>query len=194
MYEFIETYANTNQLTETRKALPFAREKHEGQFRKGLEGQHEPYINHPIDMACHAIAMGLSDDRLLAAILLHDVCEDCDVAPKELPVSEEVREAVCLVTKEEGYRKDAYFRQIEDNPIASMVKLIDRCHNVSHMALAFSREKLGTYIAETRNYVLPLLEKVMETWPEYQTQCFLLAYQMNSVLQTVEALLEREDL
>jgi len=194
MYEYIESYATAYNLPQTLQALPFAREKHKGQFRKGPEGQQDPYISHPVDMACHAIAMGLTDDRFLAAILLHDVCEDCNVAPEELPVSEEIQEAVALVTKTDGYSKDAYFGQIGENPIASMVKLIDRCHNVSHMALAFSREKLWEYIEETRDYVLPIMEKVLEAWPEYQTQCFLLNYQINSVLQTVEALLEREDL
>lgn len=194
MYEYIESYANEYNLPQTLQALPFAREKHEGQMRKGPEGKREPYITHPLQMAAHAIAMDLIDDDLLSTILLHDVVEDCDVALAELPVSENVQEAIRLVTRVDGESKEKYYSQIGKNRIAVMVKLIDRCHNVSQMSQAFSREKMWKYIRETEDYVLPLLIKGGETWPEYERQYFLLKYQISSILQTVKALLEREDL
>ena len=56
---------------------------HEGQQRKSGE----PYIVHPLTMACNALALGIRDDKVVATILLHDVCEDCDVSLKELPIS-----------------------------------------------------------------------------------------------------------
>lgn len=194
MYEYIENYAIEHNLLETRNALPYARDSHDGQLRKGPEGEREPYITHPLQMAAHAIALGLDDDDLLAAILLHDVCEDCGVEPKELPVNTAVQEAVRLVTRVDGGNKENYYGQIKGNRIATMVKLIDRCHNVSRMSMAFSREKLWKYIDETENHVLPLLIEARVMWPKYEHQYFLLEYQINSILQTVKALLEREDL
>ena len=194
MYEYLERYAIEHHLSETQSALPFARDCHEGQLRKGPEGRRQAYINHPLQMACHAIAMGLTDDNLLAAILLHDVCEDCGVEPSKLPVNTEVQNAVELVTRMDGESKAQYYDQIRENKIASMVKLIDRCHNVSQMSLAFSREKLWKYIEETESYVLPLLNQARGKWPQYENQYFLLEYQINSILQTTKALLEREDL
>lgn len=194
MYEYIETYANEYKMTQTLKALPFAKEKHKGQKRKIAQGKRQPYITHPLQMAAHAIAMDLVEDDLLAAILLHDVVEDCDVAATELPVGETVQEAVRLVTRVDGESKEKYYDQIGENSIATLVKLIDRCHNVSQMSLAFSREKLWKYIDETEMYILPLLQQAKEKWPEYEQQYFLLEYQINSILQTVKALLEREDL
>lgn len=194
MYEYIEAYATEYNLTETLKALPFARDSHDGQLRKGPEGQREPYISHPLQMAAHAIALGLAEDNLLAAILLHDVCEDCGVEPEELPVNGEIQEAVRLVTRVDGESKAQYYGQIGENRVAAFVKIIDRCHNVSQMSLAFSRKKLWKYIEETENYVLPLLIDAIHQWPQHDAQYFLLEYQINSILQTVKALLEREDL
>lgn len=194
MYKYIENYANEHDLSLTLHALPFAREKHKGQLRKGPDGQRQPYITHPLQMARHAIAMELTEDNLLAAILLHDVCEDCGVAPQELPVDEEVQEAVCLVTRVDGESKEKYYSQIRGNRIATLVKLIDRCHNVSQMSLAFSREKLWKYIDETERHILPLLMEVKVQWPEHEQQYFLLEYQISSQLQSIKALLEREDL
>lgn len=194
MYEYIKAYAIEKNLSQTLKALPFARESHDGQLRKGQEGKREPYINHPLEMAAHAIALGLGEDALLSAILLHDVCEDCGVEPEELPVDREVQEIVRLVTRLDGESKAAYYGEIGENKLATIVKLIDRCHNVSKMSSAFSREKLWRYMEETKDYVLPLLMEVKERWPEYCNQCFLVEYHICSQLDTINALLEREDL
>jgi len=194
MYEYVGDFADEHNLRATINALPFAREKHEGQMRKGPEGVKLPYISHPLTMVCHAIAMGLYDDDLLAALLLHDVVEDCGVSAASLPVNRSVQNAVLLVTRQDGERKAKYYQQIGENPIAVMVKLIDRCHNVSQMSLAFSREKLWKYIHETEEYILPMLEEAKEKWPEYTNQYFLLEYHICSELGAVKALLEREDL
>ncbi len=53
---------------------------------------------HPLIVACQAYAMGIRDDVTLTVALLHDVCEDCHVRPKDLPLSTEVQEAVAFLT------------------------------------------------------------------------------------------------
>lgn len=72
MYTFLKGYAIGKGMTETLKALSYARQKHADQKRK--DG--EPYIVHPLTMACNATALDISDDTTMAAILLHDVVED----------------------------------------------------------------------------------------------------------------------
>ena len=109
-------------------------------------------------MACHALSMGLDDDNLISAIMLHDVCEDCGVMVEDLPVNEETKIAVQLVTKDDTKNTQEYYQAIAENGIATMVKLIDRCNNVSGMAAAFNKEKLISYINETEKYVFPLLQ------------------------------------
>ena len=188
MGTYISAYCDARQLYQTKKALAFAREKHEGQHRKGKEKI--PYIYHPLVVTCHAMALGLKEDDLLAACLLHDVCEDCGVAPEELPVGEAAREAVRLLTKPEGFRKTeeqerAYYDAIAGNRIAVMVKLLDRCNNVSSMAASFTDEHMAEYIAETKAYVEPLLERARKDYPEYSDQLFLIRYHMTSVLEAL---------
>ena len=94
MYTLLRGYASGAGMKETLKALSFAREKHEGQLRKSGE----PYISHPLVMACNAVSMGIHDDSVIATILLHDVCEDCGVGLAELPVNSAVRRGVELMT------------------------------------------------------------------------------------------------
>ena len=141
-------------------------------------------------MTCHALALGLEEDNLLSACLLHDVCEDCQVEPEELPVNEETREAVRLLSKPKGFQKtekgyQEYYDGISRNRIAIMVKLLDRCNNVSGMASCFTDEHMAAYIKETQNYIHPLIEKARKDYPQYANQLFLIRYHMNSVLETI---------
>ena len=137
-----------------------------------------PYINHPLTMACHALAMGLEDDALLAAVLLHDVCEDCGVEPSELPVDPDVQHVVALVTKPvHGFDERKYYMAISENPMAAMVKCLDRCNNLSGMAAGFSVERIQDYIEETERYYPTLLD-VIKDQPEYNNAAWLLSYQM----------------
>lgn len=205
MYTRLAAIAQTENLHDTAAALPYARQKHEGMTRKASSFATEdvPYMIHPLMMACHAYAMGIHSDKVLAAILLHDVCEDCGVKPEELPVSETVRHTVALLTKpklqgdasEEDYRKRdaAYYAGIAADPDASIVKVIDRCNNVSMMSLSFSDDKLREYITETETYVMPLLRSIKHKDPEYADAVFLVEYQLRSALESIKALLNRKN-
>ncbi len=189
MYTYIKGFATGAGMKETLKALSYAREKHSGQLRKS--GQ--PYIVHPLIMACNAISMGIKDDAVVATILLHDVCEDCGVSVAELPVSETVKRGVELMTfrvmegETKEIAKNRYYNMLLQSREATLTKLIDRCHNVSSMAGTFSVAKLKSYIEETRQYVLPLLKKAKSAYPEDADILFLLKYHIVSVVDSIEA-------
>ena len=69
-----------------------------------------------------------------------------------------------------------------------MVKVIDRCNNLSTMAGSFSREQMDRYIAETEAYILPILDMLKERYPEYSDIAFLVKYQILSILETIKYL------
>lgn len=193
LYRFIEEYAQEKGLVQTSAALPFMKKSHAGQVRKGPA--RVPYIYHPLSMARHSIAMGLTEDEVLAAILLHDVCEDCGVAPEELPVNKTVQEAVVYLSfqKPEGMTKAqakaVYFAAIEENKVASLVKLLDRCNNISAMAGGFTKERMVQYIEETESYLLPLCNRLKEQYEEYRNPLFILEYQIRSVMESLKVFL-----
>ena len=201
MYSRMTVFTEAEHLTETQKALWFMREAHEGQTRKPafFSDVKVPYIAHPLLMACHAHALGIREDAVLAAILLHDVLEDTDVKAKDLPCSEEVKNAVELLTwREEGSPDRAamnkrYYDRIVENRIACIVKIIDRCNNISIMASAYSRRKLIKYIRETETCVMPLIEKARKTFPQYVDALFVLKYHMRSILESLKAMVLREN-
>ena len=56
------------------RALEFANAAHEGQTRRSGE----PYVEHPVEVASYLADLNL-DAPTIAAALLHDVIEDCEV-------------------------------------------------------------------------------------------------------------------
>ncbi len=194
LYSYINDFAREKELLQTQAALPFASARHSGQFRDSRENI--PYIVHPMQMALHAIALGLVEDDLLAACLLHDVCEDCGVSYIELPAGERVMKAVRLLTKEwephtqSDADEEAYYSAISLDPTAAMVKLLDRCNNICSMANAFSAKRIEKYLAETEKYYRPLIEKMLADYPHYKNQIMAVSYQMCSMVAAFERMLK----
>ena len=117
---------------------------------------------------------------------------------EDLPVNEETREAVRLLTKnkevtrasEEGLK--AYYDEISKNRIASIVKLLDRCNNISGMAAGFTEKRMAQYIQETEKYIYPMIQKTSDNFPEYANQIFLIKYHMTSVIEAIRHDLARK--
>ena len=192
MYTYIRGFASGLGMEQTLQALTFARDKHSGQMRKSGD----PYIVHPLTMACNALSLGIKDDNIIATILLHDVCEDCGVSVNELPVNDKVKRGVDLMTFSvmDGETKETakvrYYNMLLESKEAAFTKLIDRCHNVSTMAGTFTKEKLKAYIEETRQYVLPLLRKVKQKYPNDTDILFVLKYHIVSVVDAIDLTLK----
>ena len=191
MFTFVNGQVRALQLEQTAHALPLMRMKHAGQKRKGPEGV--PYVIHPLTMACHALAMGIKDDDVLAALLLHDVVEDTATSLGELPVGDVVKEAVKLVSWNtydipEPEIDAVYYGNIAKNPLACLVKCIDRCNNLSGMADGFSKAKMMDYVSHTEQYILPLLD-VVKGVTAWNNAAWLLKYQITALLETFKRLL-----
>lgn len=190
MRTFVKTSAKSYGLSETLKALDFAVEAHCEQKRKNSE---IPYIYHPLNLACHCLAMGIRKDEVVAACLLHDVLEDCGKTAGDLPVSDRTRELVVLMSheKDDKHRDQImkeYFRKLSGNPDAALIKCLDRCNNLTTMSWGLSRERTYRMIRETEKDVLPLLD-VIKKEPKYNDAAWLLKYQMLNMLDIYKRLM-----
>lgn len=182
------------ELPQTAKALFFAKEKHEGQKRK--EGI--PYIIHPYMLVFTALMQGIEEDELLAVMLLHDVCEDCNVEVEKLPFSQNIKEAVDLLSfkikenETKAQAKKRYFMNMRHNRLSVITKIFDRCHNISSMGEVYSFEKMRRYIDETRTYIMPMLNEAIKIYPEYSNVLSGMEYHMKSVIYMAESLINRK--
>ena len=134
------------------------------------------------------------DDDVIAACLAHDMVEDSKgrVTLTDLPEGR-VREAVRLVSKNEYSQTekdwmDRYYHDIRENPLACLVKCIDRVNNVAGMADDFSREKMICYLEETDRYY-PALLAVIKKETEWNNAWWLLRYQLLTTKEAYKRLL-----
>ncbi len=131
---------------------------------------------HPLTMACHALAMSLRDDDVIAAALAHDMVEDAGMKPSDLPVPNEKD------------WEDRYYENIRQDPLACLVKCLDRVNNLAGMADAFTRKRMAEYAAETDRYYPALLDVIKKT-PQWNDAWWLLRYQMMTMLEAFKRLL-----
>ena len=166
--------------------------KHMFTFIKATAKAYQMY--HPLNVACHCLAMDIRDDSVIAACLLHDVVEDTEYTLDDLPVGEETKQLVRLMTHEktdDDNREEVmktYFKALTSNPKAALIKCVDRCNNLTTMSWGLSRDRIYRMIKETEQYVLPLL-KVVKAQPEYNNAAWLLQYQMESMLDIYKRLM-----
>jgi len=157
--------ANVN-IPVIRKAFEFSNWAHKGQKR----ASGEPYVEH-----CLNVAFILADQHLdgdtIAAGLLHDVVEDCDVSIEELAkeFSNEIAELVDGVTKLGAYKLKSqaenqfeYFRKMlismSHDIRVIIIKLADRLHNMRTLE-HLPEEKQISIATETREIYAPLAHR-----------------------------------
>lgn len=103
-----------------------------------------------------------------------------------------MKEAITLLSftihddEAEEEAKERYYQDISENRLATIIKILNRCNNISTMEFGISREKMMKYMAETEKYVLPLLECMRINYPECYDAAFLLKYQMLSLLEILK--------
>lgn len=205
MKTFLKTKASTLKLNDTLKAIPIAYKAHEGINRKK---SNIPYIYHPLSLACRALSLGIKDDHIIAACILHDVIEDSvvtkdgelkpraltssneylrDVESKDLPVSKETFELVYLMShpKVNGSKREnmlkKYYDGLASNPKASLIKCLDRADNIFGMTYGLSKERQIRYVKETEEYIYKLLE-VIKKEPKYNDIYFTLSYEIKNLI------------
>ena len=182
LFEQVRTYLSEESAALVRKAYEYADEKHKGQFRKSGD----PYVIHVIAVG-YVLATIHAGPKTIAAGLLHDVMEDCDV-PRETMVElfgEEITTLVEAVTKignikfkdEKEYlaanHRKIFIAMAKDVRVI-LIKLVDRLHNMR--TLTFMKpEKQKKIARETLEVYAPIAHRLgmSEIKNELEDLCFL---------------------
>ncbi|MBR5046567.1 bifunctional (p)ppGpp synthetase/guanosine-3',5'-bis(diphosphate) 3'-pyrophosphohydrolase [Candidatus Saccharibacteria bacterium] len=182
MFTYLRGRLDGPGFEQSRAALVFARKAHAGQTRKNGA----PYIVHPLSMACDAIACKGATDEIVATILLHDVCEDCNIPLSALPVNDVVRQGVKLMTirpfdgEEKPETKRRYFHELLDSKEAIICKAFDRYANLNDADGALTEEAIVKNIVETHTLLMPMLKEAKYEYPE-----------LSDMLHTIRTALKR---
>lgn len=160
-----------------RQAYAVAERLHEGQRR--LSG--EPYIQHPLAVACYLAELNL-DGATIAAGLLHDVLEDTRITRDELaelfppPVPELVQSVTKISRMNFQTTREAQVENLRMMILAMaqdirvvIVKLCDRLHNMKTLKflppekrIAISQETLDIYAPLANRLGIARIKSEME--------------------------------
>lgn len=139
----LQRYLPPEDVEKAREAYELAAAAHRGQKRRSGE----PYIHHPVAVACILAELQL-DVATIQAALLHDVIEDCGISKEELTehFGAEVTEMVDGVSKlgqvrfetreeaqAENFRK--MFLAMSRDIRVVLIKLADRLHNMRTLSV-----------------------------------------------------------
>lgn len=209
-YLFLKGYAVAKDLKYTLKALPLARQIHNGQYRKGtvvVNGKNYqlPYLLHVLKVASTLVSLKLPLDDyeldiLITCAILHDVIEDgSEFFPKggielvtDYGFPEIVYQTIKLLSKHSGadeYELNQYFNDIKKNKFALLVKLADRSHNVEDL-YTMKIEKLHKYVKETRDYIYDLTSYGKQNYPELSNAFTIMKAKIVSLTELTETLVD----
>jgi GTP pyrophosphokinase len=173
LLEKARSYLPDDRIPLIEKAYHFAEESHGDQLRKSGE----PYIVHPLDAAMTVADLQL-DSVAIAAALLHDVQEDCDVPNQELKrrFGAKVAKLVDGATKLERITKHSADPDVVDGEVQAenlrkmflamaedvrvvIIKLADRLHNMRTLQHVEPEKRLRT-AQETMEIYAPLASRL----------------------------------
>lgn len=180
---FLKGYLKGKGFNDALKAINLAETAHSTVLRKSGE----PFVSHPIRIANALVSLGVDDEKILIVAILHDILEDTNITREELLdiFNDDIVTSIELLTKQEGMTLDCYYENIHLNPNASIVKIADRCHNVSTMYF-FDEAKTRMYIDETEKYIIPLCSFVSNRYPELSNYSYYMKYHIESILETTK--------
>ncbi len=163
----IQRYLPEEQIKRLKQAYLVARDAHEGQTRSSGE----PYITHPVAVACILAEMRLDHETLMAA-LLHDVIEDTPATYQDMEqlFGKSVAELVEGVSKldklkfqdkkeaqAENFRK-MIMAMVQDIRVV-LIKLADRTHNMRTLG-SLRPDKRRRIARETLEIYSPLAHRL----------------------------------
>ncbi len=128
------------------RAAKFAIDAHHGTERRGKAF---PYIIHPME-AAEIVASITNDQELLAAAILHDVCEDTDVTEED--IRREFGDRIADIVASESIYVDESRPEV-DTWVERKQLSIDRVKNASYDAkIVALADKLSNMRAMVRDY------------------------------------------
>lgn len=183
MYTYLKGFFAGAGMKESLRALDYMREKHKDQTRD--DGQ--PYIVHPLGMACYAVALGIRDDNVTAVILLHDVCEDCEVDIDYLPFNNVIKKGVKYMTigefpgEQKLEQKRRYYNELLESPESIICKAGDRFYNLTTMEGVKKDKAIVKNVVETHCLLLPTLKIAKNKWASLSDVLYVYRTNIKSV-------------
>jgi len=191
IFRFIEEYSR-NQMPNTHKALYIARSLYSGQVRSSGD----PFIIHPLRVCSYLISIGIDDDILCAAMLLHEIPKKCSEITDgwELiethNIDEEVIDLIFKIPKTKT-SLDEYYEELQKDWKTIIGRLSNRVNTCTGL-VNLSYEAKKEYITETREYLVPMCEYAVKRYPQFVNQIDIMENHISTICNIVEVVVKKQ--
>jgi len=184
----LQEWLRGQTFTRALEALECGLSFHTGTRKDG----HTPEFSHQLEIAHYirTLPLGENLENCLIVAFLHDVVEDhyTTLDALEARFGPFIRECVDVLTKQGRWTDKArreYYRRLGTNCVSSVVKGVDRMHNVQSMQHVFTVNKQQRYLREVERWVLPMLRQAHKAYPSqeaaYENIMFVLQGQIDLI-------------
>lgn len=180
------------------EALRYAEKIHSGTRKDGVT----PEFYHQLSILGRAMSMHpllIDPASVYVAILLHDAPEDYKEIIHDLIVKfpEDSHNALALSKYRFKHRYGTtfdteakvyqdYMDELAQSPVLSVVKLLDRLHNLSTMPGVFNKDKMLRYIKEVDEYFMLMLKQAKRLHPKQSNAYELIKSDLNLMTNTLK--------
>ena len=167
LYELASPYLSDEECAVLKQAYVFASEVHSTQRRKSGE----PYIIHPVEVACILTDLHMDIETLVAA-LLHDTVEDCNVSLSDISdmygesvanlvdgVTKITQIEVSSLTESQAINLRKMLVAMSHDVRVIVIKLADRLHNMRTL-MALKEDRRIFKAKETMEIYAPLAHRL----------------------------------
>lgn len=175
-----------NKYFDLRRAVLFAEKVHCGSRKDGSKE-----FSHQLEMLAFALTLHSLLNKpfeVYISIVLHDLYEDypqyLEEIRKNFPDAEEFSVRLSKYKDRSGKEYYSYFNGIAECEVCSVVKAIDRYHNLSTAPGVFSNSKILEYCEEVETYFIPMLRKAKQLHNQravYELMKSILTTQVNTI-------------
>lgn len=188
-----------------RKALVYAEKIHCHQRKDGT-----PEFSHQLEMLGIALsfhALLLNPYDVYMAIILHDTIEDYPERQQEIHeifpdvvkysrILSKFTDSVRVDFETQEYTYYEYFDKISNCEVCSVVKLIDRVHNLSTAPGVFSTNKIEEYCNEVDKYFIDMMKSSKDKFNQrtvYEILKFMLQTEVNTIRSFLITIKKKEE-
>lgn len=162
---FLDNITKLKNSEKLQQAFEFAKKTH------GLQTRDEgtPYIIHPIRVTNTLIFLGITDQDVIAASLLHDIIEDTKTSYQSIEnlFGKKTADLVLLLTRvKEKETKAQALEKISKNSVeAAIIKACDLLDNARSLPLRKDRqERWQRHLKEAKELNIPFIKALNNKW------------------------------
>lgn len=188
-YFYLKGFADKGKMTNTLTSLALAKQYYNGLFRKSGDA----FIIHPLRVCSYLISLGIEDDCICSAALLHEIINQCNLEYNGIEILTKyhlnplILDYIRLLSNSEHYPLPLYYEALSQRPEVMLLKLSNRANTCTKLTNS-TDDEIRAYVDECEKYIYPLCEYGINHYPDYSEKIQLMYHHIHPICNITKSL------